>query len=160
MTKMYIYIATLLILAWIVVAENTHWMIITSGILVSLICIFMMRKLLPLDPIKNISLLRLTLYPLFILGPIFRDSIYVLKIIFTDGIVEEVKVKTEIKNPFLRVLLTNSIAITPGSLPIALEDNIIHCVWLRPKNSQVKTLEDPGETLKGTLERYIKKMEK
>ena len=160
MTKMYIYIAVLLTIAWIIVGESTHWMIISSGVLVSLICIISMKKLLPLAPIKDICLIRLTLYPLFILGPIFSDAFYVFKTIFKNAKTEELTVTTEIKHPFLRVLLANSIAITPGSLPVSLKEESLHCIWIRAVDEPVKDLKDPADALKGSLERYIKKMEK
>ena len=162
MTKMNIYILIMLMLVWIIIAESVAPIFLISGFFFSILCMYSMRKLLPLEPIKGICLIRLTLFPIFILGPMYQSGFYVLKLILKGNVeAQDIKVKTEIKTPFLRVLLANSIALTPGSLPIALEGDMVHTIWLRPKDStHISTLPDPGDAVKGNLENYIIKMER
>ena len=181
MTKMNIYIFIMFMLVWIIIAESVEPIFLISGAFFAILCMYSMRKLLPLEPIKDICLIRLTLFPIFILGPMYQSGFYVLKLILKGKDkdkgkgkdkdkgkdakptveAQDVKVTTAIKTPFLRVLLANSIALTPGSLPISLDDDVIHAIWLRPFGSpHISTLPDPGDAIKGNLENYIIKMEK
>ncbi|MCL1925395.1 MAG: Na+/H+ antiporter subunit E [Defluviitaleaceae bacterium] len=160
MIKIYIYIAVVLSVSWVLIAENTHWSVISSGVLVSIICIYASRKLLPLEPIKDICLIRLSLYPLFILGQIYLSGFYIIKLVFKGVKVEEIKTTTEVKNPFLRAFLASAVTLTPGSLVIDLQDEQLYVLWLREKNAKpVRSLKDPSDELKGSIEKYIKKME-
>jgi multicomponent Na+:H+ antiporter subunit E len=53
--------------------------------------------------------------------------VYARKIAINPGIV---KVKTRLKSPVGRLALANSIALTPGSLVIEIEDDNLFVHWL------------------------------
>jgi multicomponent Na+:H+ antiporter subunit E len=62
--------------------------------------------------------------------------VYASRIDIRPGIV---KVKTELKGPIGRLALANSIALTPGSLVLDIEDDMLLIHWLDVKTS------DPDE---------------
>lgn len=66
-----------------------------------------------------------------------------------------VKVKTGLKTPLGRLALANSIALTPGSLVLDIEDDTLFVHWL-----DVRTI-DPDEATRiiaGPFEGYLEKV--
>ena len=77
--------------------------------------------------------------------------VYAPRIDITPGIV---KIKTGLKSPLGRLALANSIALTPGSLVLDIEDDVLLIHWL-----DVKTV-DPDEATRmiaGSFEAELEK---
>jgi multicomponent Na+:H+ antiporter subunit E len=65
-----------------------------------------------------------------------------------------VKVNTSLKSEFAKMLLANSITMTPGTLTVDIigDDFYIHWIYIRSQDPEVYT-----KTIMGAFERYIKK---
>jgi multicomponent Na+:H+ antiporter subunit E len=77
--------------------------------------------------------------------------VYAPRIDIKPGIV---KVKTGLKSPLGRLALANSIALTPGSLVLDIQDDVLFIHWL-----DVKTI-DPDEATRiiaGPFEAHLEK---
>lgn len=63
-----------------------------------------------------------------------------------------VKVKTKLKTPMGRLILTNSITLTPGTLTVDIKDDILYIHWI-----DVKDKEESGATEKivSNFEKYL-----
>lgn len=63
-----------------------------------------------------------------------------------------VKVKTKLKSPMGRMILANSITLTPGTLTIDIKDDTLYIHWI-----DVKTLdaEKATEQILGKFEKYL-----
>lgn len=63
-----------------------------------------------------------------------------------------VKVKTKLKSPMGRMILANSITLTPGTLTIDIKDDTLYIHWI-----DVKTLdaEKASEQILGKFEKYL-----
>lgn len=63
-----------------------------------------------------------------------------------------VRVKTRLKSPMGRMILANSITLTPGTLTIDIKDDIFYIHWI-----DVKTLdaEEAGKEILGKFEKYL-----
>jgi len=66
-----------------------------------------------------------------------------------------VKVKTTLKSDFAKMLLANSITMTPGTLTVDVigEYFYIHCIYIRSEDPEVYTAD-----ILGSFEKYIKKI--
>jgi len=151
--RIFIKIA-LLTLVWVVLRESFSVADFIIGIIISVFCIWYSQKFIPFSTIKGVSFLKLALYPFYLLGQIYVAGFYVIKMIFFGAKTYITTVKTSIKNEELRVILADSITLTPGSVLLDLTDDNITVVWLRGKNEHHKP-EDADGLIKGRLEEKI-----
>ena len=105
-------------------------LIIGAG--VSIVCVYYSRKFLPLKGITNVSFLRLFLYLFYLLKEIYVAGFHVIGIIIKgQARTDIVTMRTKITNETLRIVLADSITLTPGSVLLDLTDDNITVVWLR-----------------------------
>ena len=158
MKKSKIVIALFLALAWTLMMESFSLLIIFSGILIGAGCVFVTGYFLPIRKIEGVNFGKLITYPFFLLGQVFFSAIYVSKIIIKGAKIDIVKVDTNIKNDTLRIMLSDSVTLTPGSVMLDIEEGKITILWLRPKGSpDVETLgkEEMAMMIMGKLERKL-----
>ena len=143
-------IIILLTLVWIVLGEALSWVTVTLGLAVSIGCVYACAKFLPFESVSNLRLWRLILYPFFLVGQIYLSGFYVIKVILTGSKVEVSTAKTEIDSDFLRVLLGNSITLTPGSILLELQKDELMILWLQPRRGRPSG-EDTAKRLEAKL---------
>jgi len=158
MSKGNIIIAIALTLVWIILVESLSFIAIITGVAISIVCVFFGKKFLPLDRITGVNFNKLASYPFFLLGQIFSSSIYVSKIILFGAKTDILNVETSLENDSLRVMLADSVTLTPGSLLLELKDEKMTILWLRPKDApDVEQTENPGEQIMGRIEKRLLK---
>jgi len=67
----------------------------------------------------------------------------------------EIRIRTRLRSELARVLLANSITITPGTLTIDLRDDYLYVHWLESKGTSAL---QAGELIKGTFERLLRRI--
>ena len=162
MKKSKIVITLALALAWCLLIESFSLIVIASGIFVGASCAFLSARFLPVNRIENVNFGKLMTYPFFLLGQIFTSAIYVSKIIFKGAKIDIVKVDTLIGNDSIRVMLADSVTLTPGSVMLHLDEEEMTILWLRPRGSpDVETLaeEEMAKMIMGKLEAKLIKAE-
>jgi len=158
MKKSNIVIVVALTLVWIILVESLSIFAIVTGLAISVVCVFFGKKFLPLEKIKGVNFNKLTTYPFFLLGQIFSSSIYVSKIILFGAKTDIVQVETNLENDSLRVMLADSVTLTPGSLLLELKDEKMTILWLRPKDSpEAAQTENAGGQIMGKIEKRLLK---
>ena len=70
---------------------------------------------------------------------------------------EIIEVNTKIEDEALRVILSDSITLTPGSIMLDLTDDKIIVLWLRGRNNKIENAE---AFVKGALEEKLLKTTK
>ncbi len=65
----------------------------------------------------------------------------------------EIRIKTKLRSELARVILANSITITPGTLTIDLKDDYLYVHWLESKGTSTLYA---GELIKGTFEKLLR----
>jgi len=161
MRKSNIVIVVVLTFVWIILVESLSPIAIITGVAISAACVFFGKKFLPLEKIKGVNFNRLATYPFFLLGQIFSSSIYVSKIILFGAKTDIVQVQTDIDNDSLRVMLADSVTLTPGSLLLELKDENMTILWLRPKAApEVEHTTDPGRQIMGKIEKRLMKAQR
>lgn len=100
--------------------------------------------------------LMLILYLLLLLYALYASSFKLLAAVFTGGINPRiVHFRTRIKSDLGRMVLSNSITFTPGTITIDLNDDhlIVHWIFCNTSNSRAA-----GEQVKGRLENLLRKV--
>jgi len=158
MSKGNVIIVMALTFVWIILVESLSIVAISTGITISVACVFFAKKYLPLDKIRGVNFSKLATYPFFLIGQIFSSSIYVSKIILFGAKTDIVEVETSIENDSLRVMLADSVTLTPGSLLLELQDGKMTILWLRGKNApDVTQVADANIQIMGKLEDRLAK---
>ncbi|MCL2377169.1 MAG: Na+/H+ antiporter subunit E [Defluviitaleaceae bacterium] len=154
---LFVYIALTLI--WIVLTEEISWRSMAMGMFATIICLHFSGKFLPYEEIKKVNFLRLITFPFFLIGQIYSSGFQVIKIIIKGHKLDIVTVRTKIQNETLRVMLADTITLTPGSIMLDLVDDFVVILWMREKDNKADS-ETAGEIIKGKLERGLLKAEK
>ncbi len=124
-----------------------------SGLLYAFMCRFMgwsVRR--DIHSLKYASFMITYLFVL--IKEIVKANLATITIIFNERVIKEpvlVSFDVDIKSPILRVLLANSITLTPGTITVSLEDN--HYVVHALDESFAEGIED------SVFVKMIKKME-
>ena len=151
-----IYTAIALTIVWVILREQLLLLDVLAGFALSIICLYFFHKFLPLGNIEDVSFVKLITYPFYLIGQIYLSGLYVIKIIFIGAKVDIVDIKTTIKNDTLRVILADSITLTPGSILLELKEETLTLLWLRSIRAPECT-DDADVLLKGGLEERLLK---
>lgn len=155
-----VFTALALTCVWILLREDFSNVTILSGLVFGIATMLFCKKALPLGKVDNVRFSKLAMYPLFLLGQVYMAGFHVIKLIFTGANAEIVQVKTNIKNETLRIILVDSVTLTPGSVLIKLEGSEFTLLWLTGKGDDVLTPEERDNAIKGKLEKWLIRAEK
>ena len=144
---------------WAILTESFAWLNLLVGAGIGLSCLIFVAKFLPTKAIANVNFLHLITFPLFLIGQIYLAGFYVVSIVLQGHKVGVVTLRTKLESEALKIILVDSVTLTPGSILLNLDGDKITLLWLRSK----KTPFDPqiaDEHLKGKLERRLLKAQK
>ncbi len=127
----------LFLLAWIIFNGNITLEIMIFGVVISAVVFAFMCKYMDYSLKKEINVYKKSIwflaYAVLLIREIIKANLAIIPRILT---VEEemdpviVKFRTSLKSDFTRMLLANSITLTPGTITVSLEDDeyTIHCL--------------------------------
>lgn len=124
-------------LLWVIFNGQFTLEIAIFGIIISIAVYAFICKFMDWSPKRDIRIAKTAglylLYAFVLLKEICKANVATIKIIFTAKYEREpvlVSFETTLKSKALRVLLANSITITPGTITVSLEDNryLVHCL--------------------------------
>jgi len=161
MSKNTVFIVFGLTLIWLILLEGFTVIKLVTGIAAAVCSVVICSRFLPLPQIaKDINLFRFALYPFYLLAQVYLSAFTAIKLTFTGADVSVFEVKTQLSNSFLRIILANSITLTPGSISLEIKDDIITLLWLKGKKESLQDAEKAGNSIKCKLERILKNAEK
>lgn len=149
----------LLLLIWFIFNGKITLEITVLGIILCALIYFFMCRFMDYSLKKDISLMRRSVSFLYYTGvlivEIIKSNLQVMHLTLTDReIVEPVIIsyRTRLRSKLGRVILANSITLTPGTITISLEEDelVIHCLD--------KTIAEGIEN--STFEQLLERMEK
>ncbi|MDE6951577.1 MAG: Na+/H+ antiporter subunit E [Lachnospiraceae bacterium] len=126
-----------LLLIWFIFNGKITWELTILGVILCAGIYFFMCRFMDFSLKKDVALVRLSVFFLYYTGilvtEIVKSNIEVMRLVLTDKeIVEPVIIEynTRLKTRLGRVILANSITLTPGTITISLEEDqlIIHCL--------------------------------
>lgn len=127
----------LFFLAWIIFNGNITLEIVIFGVVIATAMFAFMCKFMDYSVKKELNVYKKSIwffaYVILLLREIIKANLAIIPRILT---VEEemepiiVKFRTSLKSDFTKMLLANSITLTPGTITISLEDDeyTIHCL--------------------------------
>jgi multicomponent Na+:H+ antiporter subunit E len=142
---------------WIVLTGNYTVFNIIAGAAIGSLSLYLAHRFIKMRRITGIKLIRLLLYPFFLIARIYISSINVIKTIFKGGEAQVISLETDVTNEFLMTALSSSINLTPGSVLLDQEDSKLTILWLKGKKHEVS---DINEEVKGPLERKLLKIQR
>ena len=127
----------LFLAVWLILNGKVTWEIVLFGIVISAVLFLFMCRFLDYSLKKEVLLFRLS--PLFaryfwvLVKEIVKANVCVLKIIFSMEMQPEpafVYFDTDFKTATAKVLLANSITLTPGTITVSVEGDrfCVHCL--------------------------------
>ena len=149
----------LLLLIWFIFKGKITWELTVLGMILCACIYFFMCRFMDYSLKKDVSLMRRSVSFLYYTGvlivEIIKSNLQVMHLTLTDReIVEPVIIsyRTRLRSKLGRVILANSITLTPGTITISLEEDelVIHCLD--------KTIAEGIEN--STFEQLLERMEK
>jgi multicomponent Na+:H+ antiporter subunit E len=155
----FIYLFSILLVIWLILTSSFQWQELIIGISISLILALALHKRysdlgLPPITIKRIALSIVYLLVLFkeIILANFDVAYRVLhpKMPIKPGIVI---IRTELKQNIAKVILANSITLTPGTFTLDIKDDklLIHWIYVRSEG-----IEESTKKISYRFEKYLK----
>ena len=127
----------LLFLAWIIFNGRITLEIVIFGIVIAAAVFAFMCKFMDYSIKKELRLYKkvpeFLKYVFLLVKEIIKANMAVIKMILTRREVTEptlVKVHTDLKSETAKVMLANSITLTPGTITVSMEDDtlLVHCL--------------------------------
>ncbi len=147
----------LLYIMWLVLFAHFSPFILISGIFICWGAIWYTEKYLLKKKIEMrypIHGFRLLLYFLFLIKQIYASGFHTIKLILKGEVKTKiVRIHTDLKKPYLRAILANSISLTPGTVTVDLDGQDLLVLWLDAKTDDPELA---GEMIKGALEEKLK----
>ena len=123
--------------AWIIFNGNVTLEILIFGVVIAAVMLLFMCKFMDYSLKKELNVYKKSIwflaYIVLLLREIIKANLAIIPSILTveeemDPII--VKFRTSLKSDFTKMLLANSITLTPGTITVALEDDeyTIHCL--------------------------------
>jgi len=158
--KSIIWAAMLLTVVWMVLVEKFTLPLLAAGVVISAGSLYIYHRFLPLPGITDINLLRLALYPFYLIVELYVSAFGVIKLIIAGAAVDVIEVKTGISNRFLQTMLANSITLTPGTISLELRDGRIRVLLLKRKTESHEEAQKTGEATIHKLEKLLLKAQR
>ena len=115
---------------WIIFNGQLTWEIAVIGLFVAGLIYAFLCKFMDWSLKKDLRIIKFTIfmvgYLFVLLWEILKANMATIRLIFSEKYEREpvlVTFKTRLKSPVLRVLLANSITLTPGTITVSLQDD-------------------------------------
>lgn len=143
---------------WLLLSWDVGLATIVSGVVFGLIAALWFGGELPIRPARLLNPVRwfwvLVYIPVFA-WECFKANIDVAMRVLSPGLMLRpgiVKIRTTLKSEIARAFLANSITMTPGTMTVEIQDDVLYIHWI-----DVKT-DDPqlaGKMIKGPFEKLL-----
>ncbi|NOQ27371.1 MAG: hypothetical protein GQ564_18570 [Bacteroidales bacterium] len=145
-----------LMIIWILINNSLDLEVLGVGFILSLSLAFIFgRRTNVLDEFKFTpkAFFYTGVYLLVFFWDLVKSNIHVALIVLKPSLPINpgiVKTKTVLKSKMARMILTNSITLTPGTLTVDIEDDILYIHWIDVKSEDIDV----------ATEKIVKKFEK
>ena len=142
-----------LFVVWLGLTNSFHYQEILAGIVITAVIVWLT---IPAETTtRQWSVLGLLAYfPIFLKALVLANVDVAMRVLnpklpINPGIV---RVPTQLTTPYQRLILANSITLTPGTITLEMEPEAVYIHWLAVEDA---TPEQAGEIIKGEMERGI-----
>ncbi|BEP28115.1 Na+/H+ antiporter subunit E [Helicovermis profundi] len=140
-----------LFLFWIILNESLNKTTILYGLGLSIIISFFTIDLVFFSEEKNyitINPITISYFIIIVFVDIIKSTYtQIIRIINNESKVRKVRVKLKFKNIYAKVLISNAITLTPGTISLEIEENIISVLCFAENIKSEKKIVDDIERL-------------
>jgi multicomponent Na+:H+ antiporter subunit E len=155
----FLYLFSLLMLIWLALTSSFHWQELAVGILISLVLSLILHRNYQVLGLPPLSLKRVAFAVIYIVV-LFREIILANidvayriihpKMPIRPGIV---MIKTTLKQDFAKLILANSITLTPGTFTLDIHDDTLLVHWINVRSEET---EEATTIIGRRFEKYLK----
>ena len=131
-----IFVNVALTFVWIILMESFSWQNAAIGLFMSMLSMHFIGRFFDFEEIKTVKFYKLALYPLWLVGRIYMDALFLIKLVFSNpkwGIITH---ELDMTNDTLTVILCDSITLTPGSVYLERDKNKITLLCIGERNHE------------------------
>ncbi len=155
--KAFIISYLILILLWVVLTGWRGDELIVGSIAAVIISLVFAPSLSILADLKltPLAIMHLALYLLVFCIELFKSAIDVARRVLSPSLPINpgiVKVRTKLKSKLGRIVLTNSITLTPGTMTVEAKGEYLYIHWIDIKSDDIETATN---TIVSTFERHL-----
>ena len=154
----FMHLFLILLAAWLMLTSSLHWQELGAGVLLSLVlALFLARGYagLGLPPLSPVRLWRFGVYVLVLFWEILKANVDVAyrvlhpRLPIKPGIVV---IKTNLSQDAAKVILANSITLTPGTFTLDIQGDelLIHWIYVRSEDATEAT-----KLIAGRFEKHL-----
>jgi len=139
----FLYLFILLVLIWLALTSTLHWQELTVGIVTSLIISFFLSKTYLKLSLPPLSIKRIAFFFIYI-GVLFKEIItanidVAYRIIHPKMPIKPgiVVIKTSLRQDVAKMILANSITLTPGTFTLDIIEDRLLIHWINVKTEDI-----------------------
>jgi multicomponent Na+:H+ antiporter subunit E len=140
--KSFLYLLFILVIIWLALTSSFHWQELAVGIFISLILSLILYKSYNSLGLPPLSLKRIA-YAIIYITVLFREILLAnidvaYRIIHPRMPIKPgiVMIKTALKQDFAKLILANSITLTPGTFTLDIHDDILLIHWINVRSEE------------------------
>jgi multicomponent Na+:H+ antiporter subunit E len=139
-----IFVTMALTLVWVILMEGISWQILAIGLFTGVTAGHFMGKFFGFEEIRDVNFFKLATYPVWLILRIYTDAIFLVRQIFRGSKWGVMRADMNLKSPTLRTIMADSITLTPGSVYLMMEKDVIHllCIDAYDKKGYPAALDD------------------
>lgn len=144
---------------WCILEGSIEYITIFTGIVVSLLALTFTDRFLigqPYHHLHGLNIIHLITFVFFLMKEVYIAGFQMIKMIISHDINPAiVEIDTGLLEDYQRVILANSITITPGTITVDLTGNTLKVLWIN------KTTDDPEEMkqiISSSIEERLKRL--
>ena len=155
----FLYLFIFLVIIWLALTSSVQWQELTAGSVISLLLSFILSKTYIRLGLPPLSIKRIAFFFIY-LGVLFKEIIVANfdvayrvihpKMPIKPGIVV---IKTDLKQDIAKMILANSITLTPGTFTLDIIDDTLLIHWI---NVKTKDMDEATRMIGERFEKYLK----
>ncbi|MBP7195204.1 MAG: Na+/H+ antiporter subunit E [Candidatus Cloacimonetes bacterium] len=155
--KAFVLSTVLLFALWIALGGTARDELIVAAIVAPLISLIFLPRISQLGDLRltPLSLIYIPVYILVFLRELMKSTLDVAFRVVSPSLPINpgiVKVKTRLKSPLGRIVLANSITLTPGTMTVETDGEDLYIHWIDIQSSDV---DDATRRIVSTFEKYL-----
>jgi len=155
--KAFILSSSLLFLLWVALGGTARDELLVAAVVSPLVSLIFLPRVSHLGDLRlnPLSLIYIPIYLLVFLRELVKSTLDVARRVVSPSLPINpgiVKVKTRLKSPLGRIVLANSITLTPGTMTVETDGEDLYIHWIDIQSSDVV---DATRKIVSTFEKYL-----
>jgi len=116
--------------------EGFSWQNVAVGMFVGMLSMHLMGRFFKFEEIENVNFYKLAIYPPWLIQRIYVDAFFLLRLIIGKAKWGVMTMDLELENESLRIMLADSVTLTPGSVYLERHEKRITLLCIGHKDKK------------------------